>query len=86
MMAYTAAKGLRICLFHIGILWKPRIVFLTFYIQVVTKPMDLTTVKARLDNNYYSELTQCVADIQQVRLFCTELEWNLNHAFISGLD
>ena len=58
-----------ICLTHIGILWKPWTVFLTFYIQVVTKPMDLTTVKARLDNNYYSELTQCVADIQQVRLF-----------------
>jgi len=36
------------------------------YFKVVTKPMDLTTVKARLDNNYYSELTQCVADIQQV--------------------
>jgi len=36
------------------------------YFKVVTKPMDLTTVKARLDNKYYSELTQCVADIQQV--------------------
>ena len=29
--------------------------------------MDLTTVKARLDNNYYSDLASCVADIQQVR-------------------
>ena len=37
------------------------------YFEVVTKPMDLTTVKARLDNNYYSELASCVADIQQVR-------------------
>ena len=35
--------------------------------------MDLTTVKARLDNKYYSELTQCVADIQQVSL--TLLDW-----------
>ena len=72
MMALYCCKRIYlgiICLTHIGILWKPRTVFLTFYIQVVTKPMDLTTVKARLDNNYYSELTQCVADIQQVRLF-----------------
>jgi len=36
------------------------------YFKVVTKPMDLTTVKARLDNNYYSDLASCVADIQQV--------------------
>ena len=28
--------------------------------------MDLTTVKSRLDNNYYNELGQCVSDIQQV--------------------
>ena len=36
------------------------------YFQVVTSPMDLTTVKARLDNNFYSELGPCVQDIQQV--------------------
>ena len=30
--------------------------------------MDLTTVKSRLDNNYYSELASCVADIKQVRV------------------
>jgi len=36
------------------------------YFKIVTNPMDLTTVKSRLDNNYYSDLGPCVADIQQV--------------------
>jgi len=36
------------------------------YFKIVTKPMDLTTVKSRLDNNYYSKLDLCVQDIQQV--------------------
>ena len=36
--------------------------------------MDLTTVKARLDNNYYSDLASCVADIQQVR---TDTLWTI---------
>lgn len=36
------------------------------YFKVVTKPMDLRTVKARLENGWYWDLAQCIADINQV--------------------
>lgn len=36
------------------------------YFKVVTKPMDLRTVKARLENGWYWDLAQCTADINQV--------------------
>jgi len=36
------------------------------YFKVVTQPMDLRTVKCRLDNGYYWDIAQCVADINQV--------------------
>ena len=35
-------------------------------LQVVTQPMDLTTVKTRLDNSFYADLATCVGDLQQV--------------------
>ena len=37
-----------------------------FVLQLVTKPMDLNTVKARLENGYYPDLAACTADIAQV--------------------
>eukprot|EP00092_Neocalanus_flemingeri_P027712 GFUD01030081.1.p1 GENE.GFUD01030081.1~~GFUD01030081.1.p1 ORF type:complete len:384 (+),score=64.80 GFUD01030081.1:172-1323(+) len=36
------------------------------YFKVVTKPMDLRTVKARLENGWYWDIAQCTADINQV--------------------
>jgi len=36
------------------------------YFKVVTKPMDLRTVKARLENGWYWDMAQCLADINQV--------------------
>jgi len=36
------------------------------YFKVVTKPMDLRTVKARLENGWYWDMAQCTADINQV--------------------
>lgn len=36
------------------------------YFKVVTKPMDLRTVKARLENGWYWDIAQCIADINQV--------------------
>jgi len=36
------------------------------YFKVVTKPMDLRTVKARLENGWYWDMAQCIADINQV--------------------
>jgi len=38
------------------------------YFKVVTKPMDLGTVKARLENGWYWDIAQCTADINQVWL------------------
>ena len=37
-----------------------------FVLQLVTRPMDLTTVKSRLENGYYPDLASCTADISQV--------------------
>lgn len=36
------------------------------YFKVVTKPMDLRTVKARLENGWYWDIAQCISDINQV--------------------
>jgi len=36
------------------------------YFKVVTKPMDLRTVKARLENGWYWDIAQCTGDINQV--------------------
>jgi len=36
------------------------------YFKIVTRPMDLTTVKSRLENGYYPDLAACTADISQV--------------------
>jgi len=38
------------------------------YFKVVTKPMDLGTVKARLEHGWYWDISQCTADINQVWL------------------
>ena len=37
-----------------------------FVLQLVTRPMDLTTVQSRLENGYYSDLAACTSDISQV--------------------
>ena len=37
-----------------------------FVLQLVTRPMDLTTVKSRLENGYYPDLAACTSDISQV--------------------
>ena len=37
-----------------------------FVLQLVTRPMDLTTVKCRLENGYYPDLAACTSDISQV--------------------
>jgi len=36
------------------------------YFKVVTRPMDLNTVKSRLENNFYPDLSSCCQDISQV--------------------
>merc|ERR1712020_103754 len=36
------------------------------YFKLVTRPMDLTTVKSRLENGYYPDLAACTSDISQV--------------------
>ena len=40
------------------------------YFEIIKKPMDLGTIRKRLDNNYYWEAQECVQDFNQMFTNC----------------
>jgi len=40
------------------------------YYSIIKKPMDLSTIKKRLEHNYYTKAAECIEDFKTMFLNC----------------